>query len=297
MGAKQRCATTAHGTYGFQYVIIAGVRIARSDCVAQSIGAFMQLHEVNHYRLTHRWQSYDGLVNRGSYSKETPFAVLGESGLPMYETTPCRTRGCWACQYKARRKLRSKVERFVRDTVTKAKRHWRFVTLTLPGNWYNVRSSSVETQLRTVKRAFSSWRLKMQRRNRRVHGFYTIEFEGSSNSNWHTHIHMLMRWKHVDYTELKKLWTESVDKPMRKQLAKWTEDSFTNDQRVVQVDKITSQGIADYMTKVTNYVTKGPRKSGSADELGRLLYRKRTVGWLGEYYGKEKNRGSEIPPV
>lgn len=265
--------------------------------MAQSIGAFMQLHEVNHYRLTHRWQSYDGLVNRGSFSKETPFAVLGESGLPMYETTPCRTRGCWACQYKARRKLRSKVEKFVRTTVTKAKRHWRFVTLTLPGNWYEVRSESVETQLRTVKRAFSSWRLKMQRRNRRVHGFYTIEFEGSSNSNWHTHIHMLMRWKHVDYTELKKLWTESVDKPMRKQLSKWTEDSFTNDQRVVQVDKITSQGIADYMTKVTNYVTKGPRKSGAADELGRLLYRKRTVGWLGEYYGKEKNRGSETSSI
>ena len=33
MGAKQRCATTATGTLWFHNVIIAGVRIARSDCV------------------------------------------------------------------------------------------------------------------------------------------------------------------------------------------------------------------------------------------------------------------------
>ena len=258
----------------------------------------MQLHEANHVRLVHKWQSMDGLIQRGSYSKETPFAVMGKLGLPQYETTPCRTRGCWACQYKARRKLRSKVEKFVRTTVTKAKRQWRFVTLTLPGSWYEVRSASVAEQLQTVKRAFASWRLKMKRRNRMVHGFYTIEFEGSENENWHTHVHMLMKWKHVNYTELKKLWTESVDKPMRKQLAKWTDDSFTNDQRVVQVDKITSQGIADYMTKVTNYVTKGPRKAGIQHELSRLLYRKRTVGWLGEYYGKEKNNsGKSVSPI
>jgi hypothetical protein len=168
----------------------------------------------------------------------------------------------------------------------KAKRSWRFVTLTLPGNWYQVREASVEAQLKTVRRAFNSWRLKMQRRGNRVHGFYTIEFEGSEDSNWHTHIHLLMRWrKRIDYTELKKLWTESVDRPMRKQLEKWTEGTFTNDQRVVQVDAITSEGIAAYATKVTNYVTKGPKRADTVAEIGKTLYRKRTVGWLGEYYG------------
>jgi len=181
----------------------------------------------------------------------------------------------------------------------KQKRQWRFVTLTLPGHWYEVRSTSVAEQLRTVKRAFSSWRLKMQRRGARVHGFYTIEFEGSENEYWHTHVHLLMRWQQrKDYNELKRLWTESVDKPMRKTLAKWTDNQFTNDQRVVQVDRITSSGIAEYCTKVTNYVTKGPKDGNAIPEIGKMLYRKRTTGWVGDYYGrKEKDTGSEIPSV
>lgn len=182
----------------------------------------------------------------------------------------------------------------------KAKRTWRFVTLTLPGNWYEVRSASVETQLKTVRRAFSSWRLKMQRRGARVHGFYTIEFEGAAKDQWHTHVHMLMRWRRkIDYTELKRLWTESVDRPMRKQLAKWTDNQFTNDQRVVQVDAITSRGIADYCTKVTNYVTKGPKSEHVVSEIGKCLFRRRTTGWLGDYHGskKENDSGSSIPSV
>jgi hypothetical protein len=231
----------------------------------------------------------DGTIHGRSPTKRTPYPNTAESGLPIYETEPCRSRGCWACQYKARRKLRWKVERFVRDVVMKAKRQWRFVTLTLPGSWYPVRSASVEAQLATVRRAFVSWRLKMQRRGNRVHGFYTIEFEGSEDDNWHTHVHMLMQWrKREDYTELKKLWSESVDRKMRKQLATWTDNTFTNDQRVVQVDTITSQGIAEYCTKVTNYVTKGPKSEHVVSEIGRMLYRKRTVGWLGEYYGSQK---------
>ena len=87
---------------------------------------------------------------------------------------------------------------------------------------------------------------------------------------------------------------------MRKQLAKWTDNQFTNDQRVVQVDAITSRGIADYCTKVTNYVTKGPNKRHNVSEIGKLLYRKRTTGWLGDYHGNKKeiqNTGIEIPPV
>jgi hypothetical protein len=268
--------------------------------MARNIGAFMQLHEVGHVRLRHAWRSMDGSILGRSMTKRTPYANVGESGLPIYETEPCRSRGCWACQYKARRKLRGKVERFVRDVVVKAKRQWRFVTLTLPGNWYSVRSASVGAQLQTVRRAFASWRLKMQRRGNRVHGFYTIEFEGAGEGQWHTHVHMLMRWRRrEDYTELKRLWTESVDRKMRKQLAAWTDNQFTNDQRVVQVDAITSQGIAEYCTKVTNYVTKGPKSEHVVSEIGRTLYRRRTTGWLGDYHGgKEKeNPSNEISSI
>jgi rhamnogalacturonyl hydrolase YesR len=110
-----------------------------------------------------------------------------------------------------------------------------------------------------------------------------------------------MRWKkRIAYTELKKLWTESVDRKMRKQLAKWTDNQFTNDQRVVQVDAITSRGIADYCTKVTNYVTKGPKSVHTVSEIGKLLYRRRTTGWLGDLHGNKKEGidiGSEISPI
>jgi hypothetical protein len=269
--------------------------------MAKNLGSFMSLHETGHVRLRHSWRSMDGSTIRRSMSKLTPYPNTGESGLPIYETTPCRSRGCWACQYKARRKLRGKVEQFVRDVVIKQKRNWRFVTLTLPGSWYDVRSASVDAQLKTVRRAFNSWRLKMQRREARVHGFYTIEFEGSEDNNWHTHVHMLLRWKkRIAYNDLKRWWTESVDRPMRKTLAKWTENTFTNDQRVVQVDRITYQGIAEYCTKVTNYVTKGPKFGQSVSDIGKTLYRRRTTGWLGDYYGgkkEEQNTGTSIPPV
>ena len=226
--------------------------------MAKNLGVFMSLHETGHVRLRHGWRSMDGSILGRSMTKRTPFANVGESGLPIYETEPCRSRGCWACQHKARRKLRSKVQRFIDDVV-----------------------------------------MKMQRRGARVHGFYTIEFEGGGEDQWHTHVHMLMRWRRrIDYNELKKLWTESVDRPMRKQLAKWTDNQFTNDQRVVQVDAITTRGIADYCTKVTNYVTKGPKSDHVVSEIGRTLYRRRTTGWLGDYYGGKKiqDAGVAIPP-
>lgn len=257
--------------------------------VAASIGAFMQLHEVGHVVLRHDWTSMDTLSSSRMFSKTHPYVKRTGSGLPEYYTTACRSRGCWACQYKARRKLRTRVEKFVRNHVMKAKRAWRFVTLTLPGKWYPVRNASVDTQYQAVRRAFSSWRLKMQRRDRRVHGFYTIELAGGGERAWHAHVHVLMKWKHVDYRELRKLWCESVDRRMRKQLDKWTEGSFTNDEMVVKVDPITSEGIASYCTKVTNYVTKGPDSSLNKAEIGKLLYRRRTTGWLGDYHGsKEK---------
>ena len=163
MGAKSRFVIDAITWSSYQ--LARGARKqSEVDNVAKNIGAFMQLHEIGHVRLRHSWRSMDGKTLRRNMSKWAPFVNVAESGLPIYETEPCGSRACWACQYRARRKLRSRVERFVNEIVMKQKRRWRFVTLTLPGHWYGVRSASVAEQLRTVKRAFSSWRLKMQRR-------------------------------------------------------------------------------------------------------------------------------------
>ena len=123
-----------------------------------------------------------------------------------------------------------------------------------------------------------------------IHGFYTIELAGghSQNREWHAHIHVLQEWKQFPFDEARKLWTESVDRKMRKQLENWTEGKFTNDSRSVQVDEITDSSIADYLTKVTNYVTKGPTSDRNAAEVSQILYGKRTTGWLGRYYGRQK---------
>jgi hypothetical protein len=86
------------------------------------------------------------------------------------------------------------------------------------------------------------------------------------------------------------MWTESVDRKMRKQLLNWTDGKFTNDSRSVQVDEITDDNISSYLTKVTNYVTKGPESVHNTDEVSQILYRQRTTGWLGRYYGRNPKK-------
>ena len=255
-----------------------------------SIAGFLELQEMGHYRLKHRWQNMKGTSFAKTFGREHAWPEVNEAGRTVYYTERCGSRGCWACQYRARRNLRSEVESFVRSTVEPNMSKWRFVTLTLPGSWYDVRHANLETQFATIRRAFRSWRLKMKRRQRPVSGFYTIELvQNSNSSNWHAHVHLIMHWKKMDYGEIRKCWTESVDRPMRKQLASWTDKKFTNDNRAIQVDPITSTGIGEYLTKVTNYVTKGNKDFRNPAEVAKTLYRRRTTGWLGEYYGFKEN--------
>lgn len=256
------------------------------------LGAFMDLHEIGHYRLTANWRNLSGDSISRQQDAEHAWLETSESGLPLYRTKRCGQRACWACQHRARSRLRRRVSEFIDDHVIKQKRKWRFVTLTLPGEWYEIRRASLEKQFERVKKAFRSWRGKMKRMGRLVSGFFTYEMTmNKMSSHWHAHVHLIMPWRKLDYNKLRSMWTESVDRPMRKQLESWTDGKFTNDSRVVKVDPITDEGVGAYLTKVTNYVTKGPTKS-QADlwEVGKVLYRKRTNGWLGEYYGTKKKR-------
>lgn len=258
--------------------------------MTMSVAGFLELQEIGHYKLKHRWQNMKGTSVAKHQSATHWWPEVNEAGRTIYYTERCGNRGCWACQYRARRKLRDKVSSFIASTVEPSSDKWRFVTLTLPGSWYNVRSADLENQFSTIRRAFKSWRLKMKRRQRSVSGFYTIELvQNSNSSNWHAHVHLIMPWKNMDYGEIRKCWTESVDKPMRKQLASWTDDQFTNDNRAIQVDPITSSGIGEYLTKVTNYVTKGSKDFRNPAEVAKVLYRRRTTGWLGKYHGTKKN--------
>lgn len=253
----------------------------------------MDLHELGHYQIRHDWTDKDGIRIARMQTKAAAWPVVTESGLPSYYTVKCNSRGCWACQHKAMRRLRKRVSKFIKSHVEPRKHRWRFVTLTLPGSWYEIRHADLEKQFETVKKAFASWRLKWRRRGVVISGFYVLELKlNSGSSEWHAHIHGLFEIPNkIDYSEAKRTWTESVDKPMRKMLSNWTDDTWTNDQRVVQVDRITSEGIGEYLTKVVNYTTKGSAVNSRQlkGEIAETLYRKRTNGWLGEYYGwKEK---------
>ena len=116
-----------------------------------SFSSFWELNSIGHYRLKHRWQGHDGLTIRNNFSKESPFPLVTESGMIQYHTERCNMRGCWACAHRRRSKLKDKVNRFVRTTVNKAKKAWRFVTFTLPGSWYDVRHAGLEQQLKNCK--------------------------------------------------------------------------------------------------------------------------------------------------
>lgn len=213
-------------------------------------------------------------VSCGSLVERVVPWSVSESG-PEY-TRACRRRSCWYCQYQARRKMRQKVGAWIGRIPIE---EYKFVTLTLPGSWYEARELDLENQHELLMKSFRSWRAKRRYRGRPVRGFAAFEHTGERDGNWHSHIHGVFEWPvQEDLAEVKRTWTESVDRPMRMQLDKWTDGSFTNDSRVLDIQNITSDGIAQYLTKVTNYVTKG---SDAPSEASKALYGKRLCGWYG----------------
>lgn len=200
-------------------------------------------------------------------------------------TRSCRRRSCWYCQYQARQKTRKKVQRWITSL---DRDEYRFVTLTLPGDWYPVRNFGLADQHDQLMRSFRSWRGKRRYRGKPVSGFACVEHtanrgDSSSSNNsgtWHSHVHGIFRWtESEDLAEVRRTWTESVDRDMRKALDKWTDGSFTNDSRVFDIKRINDDDIGSYLTKVTNYVTKG--SVAMAAEASKALYRKRLSGWYG----------------
>ena len=259
--------------------------------------AMVSLAEIGHYRLTHKWTNYLQDKVSNSQTRDCWFPLMTENGYIAYETKRCGLRTCWACQYRSRAKLRSTVSDFIQKEVKPNPFGYRFVTLTLPGSWYSVRHASVEEQLQVVRHSFKSLRSKLKRRGFPISGFYCIEIESSNSQYWHTHVHMIIRWKNQDYSELKEMWTKSVDRKTLAHLVNWELDP--NNQRTVQVDRISSAKIADYLTKVTNYVTKVNDFSHNRRDIGEALYRRRTTGWLGDHYGfkKENNDSCSSTPT
>lgn len=232
--------------------------------------SWIDLVEQGHYRVNTLASAHERVMG---YGEVVPWSTSA-SGHEW--TRACRSRRCWYCQYQARRKMRAKVSNWI-GTIDRDE--YKFVTLTLPGAWYDARSLALKPQHELLVNSFRSWRAKRRYRDRPVVGF--AAFEHTSNERdgkWHSHVHGLFKWtQNEDLSEVRRTWTESVDRPMRTTLADWTEGSFTNDSRVLDIRTVNDDEIGTYLTKVTNYVAKG----NDSSEVPEALYRKRLCGWYG----------------
>jgi hypothetical protein len=243
-------------------------------------GYFWQLVEAGHYKLDLSPEIQADLRKNG------PMSEWHGTKLP-WRTKRCGFRDCPTCAYHQMKKHRAKVNSWINSIDSS---QYKFLTLTLPGKWYDCREYGLAEQDKLVRRAFRSYRAKWKYH---LEGFDGVAvYEHTSNDEtkqWHSHVHAVVRWPtKLDLAEQRKRWTESVDRKMRKQLDSWTDGRFTNDSRVVDVQKITDQGIADYLTKVTNYLVKAPKSEPG--EIAKALYRRRLVGWYGEEYGSAKEK-------
>ena len=239
--------------------------------------SWIDLVEAGHYCVT--VQRLRDSEDRLTRERVVPWST--SSSGPEY-TRACRRRSCWYCQYNARRKQRKRVAGWIHGL---DRDEYRFVTLTLPGDWYPVRDYPLGEQHDQLMKSFRSWRGKRRYRGKPVQGFACVEHtanigEDGEPGTWHSHVHGVFRWtEHEDLADVRRTWTESVDRDMRKSLVNWTDGSFTNDSRVFDIKRINDDDIGSYLTKVTNYVTKG--SPAMADEAAKALYRKRLSGWYG----------------
>ena len=244
-----------------------------------NVGYFWQLIENNHWRLD--------LPSEVKHSLRVDHAGPWHGELLPWRTKRCGFRDCPTCAYHSMKKHRNRVDKWIRS-IDKSK--YKFLTLTLPGRWYESRYLELAEQDKLVRKAFRSYRAKWKYHVDRFDGVAVYEHTSNDADGWwHSHVHAVVRWPgKLDLASQRKRWTESVDKKMRKQLEAWTDGRFTNDSRVVDVKNITDDGIADYMTKVTNYLVKAPKAEPGV--ISKALYRRRLVGWYGAEYGNVQNK-------
>lgn len=223
-----------------------------------------------------------------NFNKDWHTVEKTDSGLPLYRIKRCGRRSCWACQHKQRRRLRNKISNFVDQEVLPNRENWKFVTLTLPGKEYPCRHAGLKDQHQICSKAFRSWRAKMKYLDCPINGVAVFEHVTNQQTNqWHTHIHMCIKWNwKIDYSIVKEKWTESVDRDTYRKLQKL--GGSTNNEYCFDIKPITDEGVGKYMTKVSNYMTKGPKLQNLHLEVEEGLYRKRLTSWLGEYYGSQK---------
>ena len=189
-----------------------------------------------------------------------------------YKVATCRRRSCFSCQ-------RPRMRRWKKRIVQRAEssdRKLYFVTLTLPGDadgrwaW----SSSLNSTFSELQNWWRLSRVKVNVGKARSRPYVNstsncvrvFEIPENENGSWNPHVHVLTESDRAIGT-VRDHW-RSV----------WQQDGI---RPRLQVKPVISQNeLADYVTKVTKYMTKG--EAGNPD-IDTVMYRKHNVSFCGEW--------------
>lgn len=223
-------------------------------------------------------------------------------------TRRCGERGCHWCDYQLRNRHRGKLKR-VEEVVSKCRPSYRFVTRTLPGDFYpDIREAPLEEQWQTFRTAMK--RFRDRHRDKRSKdplslgswtSSYVLEYtRNTTTGDWHMHSHDIWEVPPDFDDEFKprvghysKQWLECIDKEQTDFLLEERNLSvFDVASNVFQVDRITKDGLAEYVTKAGRYMSKGGTAldDSSALEVSRVARGRHVFGTTGDWRGTALGR-------
>ena len=189
-----------------------------------------------------------------------------------YKIANCGKRSCYSCQVPRMQRWKKKIV----ERADRSERKLFFVTLTLPGDadgrwaW----STSLDSSLSELQDWWRLSRVKVNVGKARGKAYVNstmncvrvFEIPQNENGSWNPHIHVLTesdRGVATVRSHWRSVWQQGDTKPR------------------LQVKPVISENeLADYVTKVTKYMTKGT--PGNPD-IDTVMYRKHNVSFCGDW--------------
>lgn len=201
----------------------------------------------------------------------------------IYTRKYCGKRSCYQCQVP---RMRRWTERILERTESEGRRLW-FVTATLPGAAHGREewSSNLSSSYEQAKNAWHLSRVKVAVGRQRGKAFVAsasdcvrvLEIPQNESGNWNPHYHVLTASDRSQST-VRRHWRE---------LWQWGIDGSVVKPRIQVKPVQTQTELAEYVTKVTRYMTKvGPNsndiESGNR-KMDDVMFLKHNVSFCGSW--------------
>lgn len=254
-------------------------------------------------RLKYRARQVDCISGEITYGQALHVSA-GSMTTCQWTTAMCSQRGCKWCDYKFRSRHKRKLDR-LGGLISEAPDKWRFWTFTLPGTLYPVRKAGLAVQLQTMRSALTKFRDRHRDKRGtnplrlgRVNGSYVIEHPYNEEKKWwHLHTHALIQvpdeFDNLFASRMalyNKQWLECVDKDRTRELL---EEGVLAQEigSPIDIEKVTADGLAEYMTKATGYMAKGHGSSSSLkDEVSEVMKGRVVFNTWGNLRGSKYGR-------